>query len=65
MDAFPAPARGPPYRILMLTVSEDARGPGAAAAHGAAGYLLKTMEGDELVQAIHRAMAGESVVAPR
>ena len=55
----------PAARILMLTVSEDAEDLGAALRHGAAGFLLKTMEGDELVQAIHRAMAGESVIAPQ
>jgi two-component system nitrate/nitrite response regulator NarL len=31
---------------------------------GAHGYLLKTIEGDLLAQAIHRAMKGEAVVSP-
>ena len=31
---------------------------------GAAGYLLKTIEGDALTAAIQRAMQGDSVVAP-
>jgi two-component system nitrate/nitrite response regulator NarL len=48
----------------MLTVSEDAEDLAQALARGAAGYLLKTIEGDELVDAILRAKAGESVLSP-
>ena len=51
-------------RILMLTVSEDERDLAAALHAGAAGYLLKTMEGDALIAAIVRAVDGDSVVAP-
>ena len=47
----------------MLTVSEDERDLSAALRGGACGYLLKTIEGDALSQAIRRAMRGESVVA--
>jgi two-component system nitrate/nitrite response regulator NarL len=54
----------PRTRILMLTVSEDAEDLAQALARGAAGYLLKTIEGDELVDAILRAKAGESVLSP-
>jgi two-component system, NarL family, nitrate/nitrite response regulator NarL len=50
-------------KVLMLTVSEDARDLAAALRGGACGYLLKTIEGDALSQAIRRAMRGESVVA--
>ena len=32
--------------------------------NGAQGYLLKTIDGDLLAQAIHRAAAGEPVVSP-
>lgn len=53
----------PGSRILMLTVSEDPGDLQAALRAGASGYLLKTMEGDELVSAIHRAMRGEPVVS--
>ena len=51
-------------RILMLTVSEDADDLAAALRGGACGYLLKTMEGDALVEAVLQAACGESVVAP-
>jgi two-component system nitrate/nitrite response regulator NarL len=47
----------------MLTVSEDERDLAAALRGGVSGYLLKTIEGDALSQAIRRAMRGESVVA--
>jgi two-component system nitrate/nitrite response regulator NarL len=50
--------------ILMLTVSEDENDLAAALRGGAAGYLLKTIEGDDLTAAIQRAMQGDSVVAP-
>lgn len=54
----------PNARIILLTVSEDAEDLQAALRAGAHGYLLKTIEGDLLAQAIHRAMAGEAVVSP-
>ena len=50
-------------RIVMLTISEDEADLAAALRAGASGYLLKTMEGDALASAIHRAMGGDSVVA--
>jgi len=54
----------PKTRVVMLTVSEDADDLAQALARGAAGYLLKTVEGDELVTAILRVADGESVVSP-
>lgn len=54
----------PRARILMLTVSEDEADLAAALRGGAAGYLLKTTEGDALISAIRRVMQGESVIAP-
>lgn len=54
----------PAARILLLTVSEDADDLAAALRAGAHGYLLKTIEGEQLAQAIHGAMRGESVVSP-
>ncbi|MBI2732482.1 MAG: response regulator [Aquabacterium sp.] len=54
----------PGTRIIMLTVSEDADDLAQALARGAAGYLLKTVEGDDLVSAIQRVASGESVVSP-
>lgn len=50
--------------ILMLTVSEDEDDLAAALHGGACGYLLKTMEGDDLTAAIHRAVQGDSIIAP-
>ena len=64
IDAIPALRQcAPQARILMLTVSEDEADLAAALRAGASGYLLKTMDGDELARAIQRAMAGASVVA--
>jgi two-component system, NarL family, nitrate/nitrite response regulator NarL len=64
VDALPALRDAAPgARIVMLTVSEDEQDLAAALRGGACGYLLKTMEGEALVQAIARAMQGESVVA--
>jgi len=64
VDALPALREAAPRcRILMLTVSEDEADLSAALRAGAAGYLLKTIEGDALCDAIRRAMAGDSVVA--
>lgn len=64
VDALPALHDAVPgVKVLMLTVSEDERDLSAALRGGACGYLLKTIEGDALSQAIRRAMRGESVVA--
>lgn len=64
VDALPALRETvPDARILMLTVSEDAQDLAAALRGGACGYLLKTMEGDGLIDAVLRAVNGESVVA--
>jgi two-component system, NarL family, nitrate/nitrite response regulator NarL len=54
----------PQARILMLTVSEDAEDLQAALRAGAHGYLLKTVEGEELVDAIRRCMQGEATISP-
>ncbi|HMA07208.1 MAG TPA: response regulator [Ramlibacter sp.] len=53
----------PRARIILLTVSEDEQDLQAALRAGAHGYLLKTIEGDLLAQAIHRAMRGEPVIS--
>ena len=50
--------------VLMLTVSEDAQDLATALRNGAQGYLLKTIDGDLLAQAIRRAACGEPVVSP-
>jgi two-component system nitrate/nitrite response regulator NarL len=65
VDALPAlHDAAPQSRILMLTVSEDEADLAAALRGGAVGYLLKTIEGDALIEAIVRAEQGDSVVAP-
>jgi two-component system nitrate/nitrite response regulator NarL len=65
VDAVVALQQAVPHaRILMLTVSEDEADLIAALRNGAAGYLLKTTEGDALIGAIERAVKGESVIAP-
>jgi len=65
VDALPGLIEAAPQaRFLMLTVSEDEQDLAAALRAGAIGYLLKTIDGDDLSAAIIRAMAGHSVVAP-
>jgi two-component system, NarL family, nitrate/nitrite response regulator NarL len=50
--------------VLLLTVSEAEEDMARALRSGANGYLLKSMEPDELVDAIMRAARGETMVAP-
>ena len=54
----------PMARVLMLTVSEDAQDLATALRNGAQGYLLKTIDGDLLVESIRRAARGEPEVSP-
>ncbi len=53
--------RGP---VLMLTVSDAEDDLASAMSAGAQGYLLKDMEPDDVVDAVQRAVRGETVVAP-
>lgn len=53
--------RGP---VLMLTVSDAEEDLASAMSAGAQGYLLKDMEPDDVVDAVQRAVRGETVVAP-
>ena len=65
VDALPSLREAAPHAcILMLTVSEDENDLAAALHAGACAYLLKTMEGDDLTAAIHRAVQGDSIIAP-
>lgn len=65
VDALPGLREvAPSSRVLMLTVSEDENDLTDALRGGAQGYVLKTIDGDALVQAIKRCMRGESVVSP-
>ncbi|TNF59908.1 MAG: response regulator [Burkholderiales bacterium] len=54
----------PGVRVLMLTVSENAEDLAAALQAGADGYLLKTVESDQLCDTIFKVLEGESVVSP-
>lgn len=49
---------------LLLTVSNAEEDLASAVRAGVRGYLLKDMEPDDLVDAIQRAVRGETVVAP-
>lgn len=53
--------RGP---VLVLTVSDAEDDLADALRAGAQGYLLKDMEPDDVVDAVQRAVRGETVVAP-
>ena len=65
VDAIPSLKEAAPRaRVLMLTVSEDAQDLSAALQAGADGYLLKTVESDQLCEAIVRSLDGKSVVSP-
>ncbi|WP_372659598.1 response regulator [Hydrogenophaga sp.] len=55
----------PGTRVLMLTVSENEDDLSAALQAGASGYLLKTVETDQLCEFIMKVQAGESVVSPK
>ncbi len=54
----------PGARVLMLTVSENEDDLAAALQAGADGYLLKTVESDQLCESIIKVLGGESVVSP-
>jgi len=54
----------PAAKVVLLTVSEDEHDLEAALRGGAHGYLLKTIEGDMLLDAIQRVMHGEPVISP-
>ena len=50
--------------VVMLTTSHDERDLVESLRSGAQGYLLKDMEPDELVSALHDVVGGRTVVAP-
>jgi two-component system nitrate/nitrite response regulator NarL len=54
----------PLARILMLTVSENENDLAGAMQAGADGYLLKTVESEQLCDAIVRVLAGDCVISP-
>lgn len=55
----------PATAVLVLTAYDDDPYVTALLEAGAAGYLLKTVKGAELVDAVRRVYAGESVLHPR
>ena len=57
-------AEGYTLPVLILTLSEAEEDLARALRAGANGYLLKSMEPDEVVDAVLRAQRGETVVAP-
>ena len=57
-------ATSPSSRVLMLTVSEDENDLSTALQNGAQGYVLKTIEGTALLDAIDRCSRGDTVVSP-
>jgi two-component system nitrate/nitrite response regulator NarL len=54
----------PEVKILMLTVSENEQDLSAALKAGADGYLLKTINAEDLSDSILKVLDGESVVSP-
>lgn len=55
----------PATHVLMLTVSEDVEDLVECLQAGAAGYLLKNIETEALVDALRRVARGESVISPQ
>lgn len=56
--------RSPGTRVVLLTVYDDEQYLYQALRNGASGYLLKRIEGDELVRNLELVHAGETVVDP-
>jgi len=54
----------PEVKILMLTVSENEQDLSAALKAGADGYLLKTINSEDLSESILKVLDGESVITP-
>jgi two-component system nitrate/nitrite response regulator NarL len=50
--------------VVMLTTSNDERDLVSSLRSGAQGYLLKDMDPDALVRALHEVLAGKTVVTP-
>lgn len=65
VDALPGLRDAAPRAaVLMLTVSEDEADLAAALRGGAQGFVLKTIDSDELLRAIESCARGESVISP-
>ena len=55
----------PRTRVVVLTISADDDDVMAAVLAGACGYLLKDSSIDQLIDGIHAAAAGESLISPQ
>jgi two-component system nitrate/nitrite response regulator NarL len=65
IDGIPALKEAyPSARILMLTVSENENDLAAAMQAGADGYLLKTVESEQLCDSIIKILNGDCVISP-
>ena len=65
IEAIPSLKEAAPgCRVLMLTVSEDESDLSAALRAGADGYLVKTVESDQLCDAIVTVLEGVSIISP-
>ncbi len=64
VQVIPALKQNSNLRILMLTISEKDEDLLAAIEAGADGYLLKSVEPDELCQAIRQVAAGRAILSP-
>ena len=53
----------PESHVILLTVSEDAADLSAGLKAGAAGYLLKNIDADYLLDSLKRVMNGDSVIS--
>lgn len=53
----------PQTHVILLTVSEDAADLSAGLKAGAAGYLLKNIDADYLLDSLKRVMNGDSVIS--
>jgi RNA polymerase sigma factor (sigma-70 family) len=54
----------PQAQILVLTISDRREDMLAACKAGAKGYLLKSMTGQEVVQAVHQVAQGQAAIPP-
>ena len=54
----------PQTEVVVLTVSDQSESMLAACKAGVKGYLLKSVSGKDVVQAIHRVAAGQAVLPP-
>ncbi len=56
--------QGSDMPVVMLTTSNEERDLVECLRNGAQGYLLKDMEPDDLVKALHDIVAGKTIIAP-